>query len=156
MREPLVIGVGNTLRGDDGVAAQLLSSWHDAPDVLLVPQLTIDLAPIIEQHPAVLIVDAAVCLAPGEWTLEKVRGCASTHSAFGHELNPGELIAVTEALFGAIVDVDLLCIGAQQFDSADTLSPAVTQVLPDVLDTVREWWAARADVQPETTTLLES
>jgi hydrogenase maturation protease len=66
----LVVGVGNTLRGDDGVGARVLellagSTLCLRPALGLVPELAADLAP----HQRVVFVDAdlaarEVCLEP--------------------------------------------------------------------------------------------
>lgn len=60
----LVLGVGNTLRGDDGVAARVLAllaehpshGLHLRPTLSLVPELAVDIA----RHSRVIFVDADV------------------------------------------------------------------------------------------------
>lgn len=84
----LVVGVGNTLRGDDGVAARVLQllELHPShnldlrPTLSLVPELAVDVA----RHRRVVFVDADVQAA--HVTLERL---AEEHAADGiHRFAP--------------------------------------------------------------------
>ena len=67
MSEILVIGYGNTLRGDDAAgiqAAELLGKRTDGIDVILVPDLSLELARPMSQCEHVIFVDACTGGAP--------------------------------------------------------------------------------------------
>ena len=63
MKDLLVIGVGNTLRGDDGAGIRVVEQIRrspDAPECLTVHQLTPELADTIRLHARVCFVDASI------------------------------------------------------------------------------------------------
>ena len=71
--DTLIIGIGNPLRGDDGIGPKVIEwlTQQDLPsDVVTVDGGTagLDLVSALIGHPRVIIVDAAnLGLAPGEW-----------------------------------------------------------------------------------------
>jgi hydrogenase maturation protease len=93
----LVLGVGNTLRGDDGVAARVLEllalhpskELHLRPALSLVPELAVDIA----RHGRVIFVDADV--RAENVTLERL----SDEERDGlHRLAPTSLVAYARSL----------------------------------------------------------
>lgn len=93
----LVIGIGNTLRRDDGIGpwlAERVAGWNIAA-VRCVHQLTPELADDVARHDCVLFLDAAV-----EGTcpvLRRIEPAAAMHR-LGHAFGPAELLGLAGAL----------------------------------------------------------
>ena len=119
----LVIGYGNTLRGDDGVGprvAEQLEAWRrEQMRSLSVHQLTPELAAEIAQVEEVWFVDAWVGGAkPTVQTLTMT----SALPAMDHGWRPETLIHLAKMLYDAEPTAYHLLIPAQQFDYGETLS----------------------------------
>jgi hydrogenase maturation protease len=143
----LLIGIGNPLRGDDGVGPWLVESWRqrraaqEAPgdqgrgtradvQVTLVDQLLPELAAELATVDRVLFVDAwqaplgaapqlLVLASPGG--LAGRAGEASPLSSWApsHRLRPTELLALTQHLFGRAPHAGALLIPAHRFAATD-------------------------------------
>lgn len=120
----LVIGYGNTLRGDDAagpLVAERVAAWR-APGVetLAVPQLTPELAAAVARAGAVLFVDATVG-APAV-TLREVLPDPD-NSRLEHAASPATLLALTRKAFGQSPPAWLLTIPAERFEFGAALTP---------------------------------
>jgi hydrogenase maturation protease len=117
----VVLAIGNTLRGDDGVAdhvADLLGA-RAGMDVRRVHQLTPELAEEIAHATAVVFVDADPGVA--EARLERLVP-APQRSPLTHTVTPGELLLLAEHLYG-FQGVAYLChVPAENFTESDSLS----------------------------------
>jgi len=138
----LIVGIGNTLRGDDGIAAEVLrrlEAEHISADCRSVHQLTVEMAQLISQYDAVLFIDASVALPVGHWRCEKIdHHCDGTES-FSHDLSPRALLNLSAQLYRSPTHVQALSIGAERFDLTESISPEILSVLPMILDFVRAW-----------------
>ena len=117
MMATLVIGYGNTLRGDDAVgrlAADTVEAWR-LRDVktLSVHQLTPELAEDIAAAQQVIFIDAA---ANASW--QPLTPATSARS-LTHHVDPQGLLALASALYGAMPTAYLLTLPAIDFDSRD-------------------------------------
>ncbi|MEO1211217.1 MAG: hydrogenase maturation protease [Cyanobacteria bacterium J06638_20] len=139
----LVIGYGNTLRGDDGVGYQIAEAvldWHIA-GVHSLPchQLTPELAADIAQAQQVVFVDAAIAptTPPPEITLESLHPdkdlAFTTHTA-----TPSALLALTQWLYGTTPTAYQLTIPAIAFDMGETLSPMTAKGKALALERLRQ------------------
>ena len=117
----VVLAIGNTLRGDDGVAAHVanLLGTHSGVDVRRVHQLTPELAEEIAQAIAVVFVDAD----PGvsEAWLERLVP-ALQRSPFTHKVTAGELVMLAEKLYGFQGAAYLCHVPAENFKEGESLS----------------------------------
>lgn len=93
----LVVGIGNTLRGDDGVAARVLEllARHPSKQLNLRPMLSLlpELAVDIARHGRVIFVDADVRVE--NVTLERLEG--ESHAGL-HSFAPSTLVAFARDL----------------------------------------------------------
>ncbi len=138
----LIIGIGNTLRGDDGIAAEVLrrlEAEHVAADCRSVHQLTVEMTQLISQYNAVLFVDASVTLPIGHWRCEKIDHHCDGMESFTHDLSPRALLNLSAQLYHSPTHVQALSIGAERFDLTESISPEILSVLPMILDFVRAW-----------------
>ena len=117
----VVLAIGNTLRGDDGVAAHVadLLGARSGLDVRRVHQLTPELAEEIAHATAVVFVDADAGVA--EARLERLAP-APKRSAFTHTVSPGELVLLAEKLYGFQGAAYMCHVPAENFTECDSLS----------------------------------
>ncbi|MBN1680143.1 MAG: hydrogenase maturation protease [Anaerolineae bacterium] len=134
----LVIGYGNTLRGDDGIGRYVVGHLAQtiragAARVISCQQLTIDLAELIYRFGFVILVDACEGGVPGTFTCQEVRLETDTPPSLLHHMQPSSLLACSQALYGATPRMVLLTVVGAVFDYGEGLSPVLQQILPDIL-----------------------
>jgi hypothetical protein len=86
----MIIGYGNTLRGDDGVGpavAALIAARQPGIRAMALPMLVPELAPLVAAAPVVVFVDAGVDAPPGEVRVERLDEGGDL-GAFGHLVSP--------------------------------------------------------------------
>jgi hydrogenase maturation protease len=162
----LIIGIGNPLRGDDGIGPWLVADLEQelerqagaaAPPARcrVVRQLLPELADELAGVERVLFVDAwrapagsrAELAALGAAGLGQAAGGEGPGSwSFGHGFGPGELLALAALLHATPPRADLLRIPAAQFAlpaaAADAgFSTTVHQQLPRARRLLRRWLA---------------
>jgi hydrogenase maturation protease len=140
MAGPLIVGYGNTLRGDDGVGWHAADRLADDPrvshaTVVRCHQLTPELALDISQASLVVFVDASVLVAAGEIIVRAIEP-TSTDSPSTHHVTPGSLLTLSQALYGSAAPATLVSIGCETLEAGDGLSPVVARALDTVLETV--------------------
>jgi hydrogenase maturation protease len=102
----LVLGYGNTLRGDDGVGyrlAEAVEEWHLAQlEAYPCHQLTPDLAALIAEQERVFFVDAALPQNPHRpLILTRIIPESAPSLPFtGHHTRPIDLLIITQQLYG--------------------------------------------------------
>jgi hydrogenase maturation protease len=121
----LVIGYGNTLRGDDGVGprvAEAVERLH-LPNVrtLICQQLSPEHADPISRAGTVIFVDAAVD-APKEIQLRKLRP-GETTQLMAHAADPRTMLALARDVFGHVPKAWWLTIPAVQMEFGEKFSP---------------------------------
>jgi hydrogenase maturation protease len=135
----LVIGYGNTLRGDDAVGplvAEQVATWN-WPEVrsLSVHQLTPELAAELIQVETVFFVDASLT-ADGP-KLERIYPTETT-TGVDHTWSPGILLQLAKLLYGAAPITYQLLIPAHQFDYGQPLSAIAQNGLDWAVATLNE------------------
>jgi hydrogenase maturation protease len=142
----LLIGVGNPLRGDDGVAAVLLEElaadgWAHRPppaEVRVVHQLTPELALALASSRRVLFVDACALAGTTEPWIEALEPLG-TGALGGHQLDPPTLMALAAALYGWRGEGALLRMPAYAFPHGMGLSAPSRLALPRARELVHGW-----------------
>ena len=152
----LVIGIGNSLRQDDGVGwhlAEALAARVEAGalaelEVLAVQQLTPELVEPIAAAGAVVLVDAVITAAgAGPAGLEPLRleplhpAGASGPAPLTHHATPGALLALAMALHGTGPPAWqlLIPIAATATGFGEELSPGANARLAEALDLLTAW-----------------
>ena len=134
---PLVIGVGNPDRGDDGVgpavAARAGSDARLAGVVVRTAmQLTPELATDVAAASVVVIVDARAGATAGEVSWEPVEHRspgAGAAAPFSHHLTPAALCHLAGVAYGRVPPAYVVGVGASHFDAGAPLSgPALAAV----------------------------
>jgi hydrogenase maturation protease len=150
-----IIGYGNPLRGDDALgwhAARALAGkverYREAGrqigdfaaadlEVLVLQQLTPEIAEEIAQAELVIFIDAGCGQYPGQWSCETVRPRSIPPGPTTHHFCPGNLLALAEALYGRIPGRALiLTVGGESFGHGQPLSPALSRVLKELPEVV--------------------
>lgn len=129
----LVIGYGNSLRGDDGagpfVARQL------GAGAIACHQLTPELAEPISQARQVIFVDAHAGAPAGQIVIQPVR---PRPSAAIHRFDPETLLAWSQQLYGRAPEAILIGIGGESFDLGEGLSPGARRAAREALRAIRK------------------
>jgi len=154
MKRVLIIGCGNSLRGDDGLgrtAAESLETLLANPrvEILQTDQLTPELAEPVSRAGLVIIIDASHTGHPGTWTTEDVTISAAGNSKLGHHFTPASILAYASALYHANPRMLLVTVAGRSFECSGfpsheenpgvpfrysaRLTPEVEAALPDVL-----------------------
>jgi hydrogenase maturation protease len=148
-RQAWVIGIGNPLRGDDGVAWQLLREIEretagpgngEAPLLRMVHQLTPELAEPLAAAARVLFVDAWLAPSGAAPTCRAVHPCAG-RAVESHHLEPAQLLALSQLLYGTAPAAAELLVPAVAFPHGETLSPELRRCLPEARRLLQEWLA---------------
>jgi hydrogenase maturation protease len=126
MRSTLVIGIGNTIRGDDGAGirvAERIAARHTEVDCLCVQQLSPELADTIARYERLIVVDASV-------TADAVR-VTPLHAADGvpmprtHDVTPEGILALSSTLYDHVpAEAFLVEIPAASCAFTEELSPS--------------------------------
>jgi hydrogenase maturation protease len=138
----LIVGYGNTLRGDDGagraVAERLQAVLRD-PDVRvlslhqLTPELMLDLA----RADRAVFVDASSTGHAGRYMRIPLYP-ASQCAKFTHHATPEALLAGTRSLYGRCPESSLYVIPGEAFDSPDRLSAPVERAVGKLVAFLKE------------------
>lgn len=145
--KPLLIGIGNVLRADDGagyrLAERLLEPQPQGWEVLPCHQLTPELASAVAQASRVLFVDACMELASdgrrhGLHPLQAATS-ASGRNAISHGLRPEQLLSLSQQLYGHCPPASLLLLPGRCWGHSDQLSAETAQALAEALPIVERW-----------------
>jgi hydrogenase maturation protease len=136
---PLIVGIGNPLRGDDGLGQALVEQLGQSSNldcnVLAVHQLTPELAEQMAKADFVVLIDASREGKPGEVRVHQLPFPTPPQrsGALGpHHMRPEELIYLTAATYGYCPPVTIISVTGTQFDLDEQLSEPVIQSLSHV------------------------
>lgn len=135
MADLLIIGWGNTLRGDDGfgwAAAERLREALPDAEVLTVHQLTPELMEAISRARRVVFIDAGTEGEAGVLTCSEVRASTSAE-AFTHQASPAGLLAGSLALYGYVPEAVLYSVKGESFEFGEELSAGVGKALEELV-----------------------
>ena len=135
----LVIGYGNTLRGDDGVGPRVAEAVAQLalPGVrtLVCPMLTPELADPISRAGKVIFVDAAVD-APNEVQWRKLEP-NETSQLMAHAADPRTMLALARDVFGHTPEAWWLTIPAVDLSFREEFSPTGQRGFAEALKKIR-------------------
>jgi hydrogenase maturation protease len=137
--EFLVIGYGNTLRGDDGIGPRVAEAVGHLrlPGVrtLICPLLTPELADPISRASTVIFVDAAVD-APNEVLWRKLEP-NETSQLMAHAANPRTMLALARDVFGRVPEAWWLTIPALDLGFREDFSPGVQKKFAEAVKKIQ-------------------
>jgi hydrogenase maturation protease len=145
MPHVLIIGCGNPLRGDDGLASHALAHLERRPglgDVALIScqQLAPELAEPISRADRVIFIDARVSQSPVQ-TPGLVEACPvhphdASPSAFSHHFGPPALLEYAQKLYGRRPEAFAVSVIGESFGYGEELSPSVRASLAGLVEQV--------------------
>jgi hydrogenase maturation protease len=135
----LVIGYGNTLRGDDGVGprvAETVGALH-LPGVrtLICQQLSPEHAAPIAQADTVIFVDAAVD-APSEVQFRELEP-GDTTQLMAHAADPRTMLALARDVFGHAPKAWWLTIPAGNLEFGEELTPGAQHGVNEAVEKIK-------------------
>lgn len=145
MTNALIIGCGNPLRGDDGLAWYAYGQLKRHPglkgtELMCCHQLMPELAEPISRAGRVIFIDARVSdnpgQPPGKLEVKQVEPKASIPSALGHHLDPSELLDLTFGVYGKRPPAFVVSVVGEFFGYCDLLSSSVRSSLPQLVQRV--------------------
>jgi hydrogenase maturation protease len=121
MNPRLVIGYGNTLRGDDAAGPAVVRRLEGRPGLttMIVSELVPELAEAIAAAGLVVFVDASETAEE----VECIRLVPSKVQPVGHSSDPGYLLALAEVLYSAHPLAWLVAVPARGFQLGAGISP---------------------------------
>jgi len=135
----LIIGYGNTLRGDDGVGPRVAEAVGNLrlPSVhtLICPVLTPELADPISRADKVVFVDAAVD-KPDRVQWRKLLPNESSQ-IMAHAADPRTMLALARDVFGHAPEAWWLTIPAVEMGFCESFSPAVQRDFAVAIDKIQ-------------------
>lgn len=149
----LLIGIGNPLRGDDGIgpflAQNLESEASPELQIRAVHQLSPELAADLIQVERVLFIDAEV--ASGVATVPTLQVLQSAQieplcSGLSHHATPQQLLAMAQALFHRCPRATLLRVPAFNFSYTTGFSKSLQDQIPSAQHLLRQWLVAPAEL----------
>jgi len=143
----LVIGLGNPLRGDDGVGPRVVRELDrrglpEGVTALDVGTGGLDLLRVLEGRKHVVLVDAAdVGREPGQFVRfrpDQARLVFAGDRLSLHHAGLGEVLALADALGRALPEMVIFGVQPAEVAWGEGLSPAVEATLPILIDAVLE------------------
>ncbi len=142
-KKVLIIGYGSPIRGDDAIGPLVADRLEheglpDGVDVISRHILTADLVADLVEHERVIFLDAAVDGPPGEIRCRQLGPDASAMSTMAHFLDPRELLAWCETLYGQVPETFLVSVCGASFEySSYSLSSSAEAAVGPMLEWVR-------------------
>jgi len=134
----LVVGYGNSLRGDDGigrVVADRVFNWHlSRVRSISIHQLTPELAEELSRVDRAVFVDAKL---DGDAVSVEPLYPDESNQILGHSLTPRSLLGLSRWLYDRVPQAWLISVPGECFDFSDRLSPTGERRVVEVLDRLR-------------------
>ena len=141
----LVIGYGNTLRGDDSIGPRVAEAIEKlnlcGVSALSRTLLTPELSATIAEAKRVVFVDASV-EGKTEVELRKLSPAQSSQ-VLGHSANPGTLLAIARDVFGHAPEAWILAIPAANMEVGEHLSELARQGMNVAIEKITQMARAR-------------
>jgi hydrogenase maturation protease len=138
----LVIGYGNTLRGDDGIGPAAARAFEcqgaaGGAEVIACHQLTPELAERLAAVDVAVFVDASADVPAGRVVTSDVEEGQPSWSAMAHHLDPATLLLMSRRLYGRSPKAYLVAVGAGSMTLGEGLSEPVAAALSRAVDAMR-------------------
>lgn len=141
----LIIGLGNPLRGDDGVGPRVVEELHrrglpEGVEAIDVGTGGLDLLRVMDGWDAVIVVDAAeIGREPGafaRFTPEEVRLRLHETGFSLHDAGLPEALTLASALNHPLPPITLFGVQPERIGWEEGLSPAVEEAIPALVEAI--------------------
>ncbi|HOZ67797.1 MAG TPA: hydrogenase maturation protease [Chitinophagaceae bacterium] len=140
-RNILIVGVGNTLMGDDGIGAYVASRIEEQqlPGVhaIHVQQMTSDLLDELLKADHTIIVDAAVQGDPVQFY--KVDESAPAGASYSHYTSAIQLLKMAELVYERQLSIHICAVGAWDLTLGGALSQRGKKNADQAVSTILGW-----------------
>lgn len=137
----LVTGIGNTLRGDDGIGKYICDCVEkiNLPNVHCTTayQLETNLLEAFIQYDTVIIADAAVSGKPVSFV--DVSELQQQPVSSSHHTNAASMVALAKKLYQKDIQVLLCAVRGYNFEMGEQLSSKAIQHTNDAVNTIINW-----------------
>jgi hydrogenase maturation protease len=143
MIKALVLACGNSLRGDDGVALQVVNDLQKtgcdpATEFRWPQQWTPELAEPISKAEVVVFVDAALDAPAGSIACTHLLPNRSTSLGGTHHSSPESLLLLAEELYGKRpLRAYLVTVAGAAFELEENLSDPVRSAIPGAVERIK-------------------
>ena len=131
----LLIGYGNTLRGDDAIgplAVERLRGLLPEAECVSCHQLGPELAGQMAAFDLVLFLDASCDGAPGTVNLERLWPDAGRAASLTHHVHPAALLELTQTLYGHAPQAMFITGVGAAFENHQGLSEAAVRAIVEI------------------------
>ncbi len=134
----LIIGCGNTLRGDDGVGQVIVERFDphrygEVVEIIACHQLMPELVEPVSCADLTIFIDAAEGDTPGQIRCSEVL-LGSESGAFTHNLTPASLLAGAANLYGTETRALIISITGAQYEFSEIFSSQIEAAVPAVMN----------------------
>jgi hydrogenase maturation protease len=137
----LFVGVGNTLRGDDGVGAYICSKIEklnfENTAIEKVHQLQTEILETFLQYDKILIVDASI--SASDVQIEKVPETIAGPISSSHHTNVAALYVLAKRLYQKQLDLYTCAVPVQSFEMGERLSEFAKRNADEAVEKIRKW-----------------
>ncbi len=152
----LVMGIGNTLRADDGVGAVAVHALEKELSArgavcLTTHQLLPEHCAAVHEASLAVFIDASCQHPAGEVHWEYLDAETCNLGTLGHHMTPGQLLGWTQQLYGHVPRAVTVTIGADSFALGNSLSPLVTHAVNEAVSLTLQNVATWQNPQPAET-----
>jgi hydrogenase maturation protease len=159
-RQFIVIGYGNTLRGDDGAGqkvAEIVDSWNlPQMQAIAAHQLTPEFAALLTESELAIFVDVYPVAEQSQPDEEidirviPIHPCTyrhySTSGGAGHSTDPHSLMCLAEIVYGKAPPAWWILIPAHNFEFGEQLSDLTTTAMNKALQQIKQIMQAHLEV----------
>jgi hydrogenase maturation protease len=139
MTTVLVVGYGNTLRGDDGLGPRVATVIADRNlrnvRTLSLAQLTPELAEPLAHAQAAIFIDSVIDCGQAGVTISSI-AAVETDAPMTHQCDPRTLLALAHALYRRAPAAWLVTVAGEDFGLGETPSEVGTRNLREAVNDV--------------------
>lgn len=141
VKKILIIGIGNTLRSDDGVGAFVCTSIDkmNLPGVTIdiVQQLQVEMIEEMTHYDHVILVDASTTNDTIQF--EPLQENLQQTVSSSHHINASLVQTLSQKLYNKTLSIYLCAIPATNFDNGDTLSIQTEEIANEAIVLIKTW-----------------
>ncbi len=137
----LIVGIGNTLRSDDGVGAYVCEKMEKlnlpGTTTIIVQQLQVEMIEEMSHYDHVIIVDASATNDTIQF--EPLQENLQQTVASSHHVNASLVQILSQKLYNKTLSLYLCAIPGSNFDTGDTLSIDTEKTAKEAIVLIKTW-----------------
>lgn len=136
----VIVGIGNTLRSDDGVGAYVCDKMEklNLPGIttIIVQQLQVEMIEEMTHYDHVILVDATTS---DKLQFELLQENLQQTVSSSHHINASLVQTLSQKLYNKTISLYLCSIPASNFDTGDTLSIQTEKIAKEAIVHIKTW-----------------